>query len=123
MAHGPISQKIKQVLAYIDMNYNQKITLSTVSSQVGIHPQYLSKRFKKELGIGLHEYLLRKRIQKAHFLLVESVKSIKEISYELGFSCPESFSRSFKRLTGYTPKSYRIHRNRYDVTDGIDVNF
>jgi AraC-like DNA-binding protein len=105
-----ISPRIRQVLAYIDKDYDRGIELSEVASLIDIHPDYLSRRFKKEVGIGFHGYLLWIRIQKASFLLVDSVKSIKEIGYEVGFSRPEIFSKVFKRLVGCSPVAFRSSR-------------
>ncbi|MEW6682472.1 MAG: helix-turn-helix transcriptional regulator [Nitrospirota bacterium] len=74
---------------------------------VDIHPDYLSRRFKRETGIGLHDYLLTLRLQRATALLVKTTKSIKEISAEAGFRDPQVFSKAFKRRMGCPPTVYR----------------
>ncbi len=102
-----ISPKVKRILIYLNLYYSRDITLKDMATLFNIHPAYLCRRFKKDLGIPFHEYLLRIRIQIAFFLLTRSEKSIKEISYDLGFSRPEIFSKAFKRLAGCSPKIYR----------------
>jgi AraC-like DNA-binding protein len=102
-----IGPKIKRILIYLNLYYARDITLKDMATLFNIHPAYLCRRFKKDLGIPFHEYLLRIRIQIAFFLLTHSEKSIKEISYDLGFSRPEIFSKAFKRLAGCSPKIYR----------------
>lgn len=102
-----ISLRMRQVLAYIHLYYARAIGLSDAASVIGVHPDYLSRRFKKELGIQFHDYLLWIRIHRARVPLVSSTKSVKEIGYEVGFSRPEIFSKVFKRLVGCSPKAYR----------------
>ena len=115
----PISPKIRRVLIYIHADYTLDLNLSGVGSRIGIHPNYLCRRFKKELGIGFHTYLSQYRIQKASLLLVSSFKSIKEIGYEVGFNRPEIFSKTFKRLIGCSPQIYRIRS--LAASDGLYV--
>jgi AraC-like DNA-binding protein len=102
-----ISPKIRRALTYIHTDYALNVTLSDMGSRIGIHPHYLCRKFKKELGIGFHNYLLRYRVQRASVLLVSSCKSIKEIGYDVGFSCSEVFSKAFKKLMGCSPQVYR----------------
>ncbi len=109
----PLSFTIHQVLIHIDRYYHTPaIWLDNVASHMGVHPDYLGRRFKKELGIRFHDYLMLKRIQRAVPLLTHSTKSIKEISYEIGFSSPVIFSKVFKRVMGDSPRAYRIHNGQ-----------
>ena len=103
-----ISPKVRHVLIYIDHYYfTQKIVVNDLASLVGIHPDYLRRRFRKETGVGLHDYLLLRRIQLSVILLRDPAKSIKKISDEVGFSCPEIYSKVFKRLMQCSPKVFR----------------
>jgi AraC-like DNA-binding protein len=61
------------------------------------------------MGIGFHQYVVTLRLQRATTLLVTSTKSIKEISYDVGFRAPEVFSKAFKRCMGCSPTTYRVH--------------
>jgi len=102
-----ISRKVLKVLAYIDVHYNNGSKLRNAASLVGYHPGHLCRKFRSEVGIPYHKYIVTIRIEKASPLLLESKKSIKEISYDVGFSRPELFSRAFKRLVGRSPADYR----------------
>jgi AraC-like DNA-binding protein len=104
-----LSPKIWRVTAYLDHSFAQPITLREAASVVDLHPDYLSRRFKCEMGMGFHEYLLTLRLRRATTLLVTSTKSIKEIGYDVGFHAPEVFSKAFKRAMGCAPTTYRIH--------------
>jgi len=102
-----LSPKIWRVAAHLRQCFQQPITLRQAAAVVDIHPDYLSRRFKREIGVGLHGYLLTLRLQHATGLLVNSTKSIKEISCEVGFRAPEVFSKAFKRCMGCSPRTYR----------------
>lgn len=104
-----LSLKVQQVLTHIETQYsNRPVWLKQIASQVGSHPDYLSRRFKKETGIQFQRYIMIKRVERAMMMFSEAPgKSIKEISYEAGFSSPENFSRVFKRMMGCSPKVFR----------------
>ncbi len=104
-----LSPRIWRVAEYLDHSFARPITLREAATVVDLHPDYLSRRFKFEMGVGFHEYLLTVRLQRATTLLVASTKSIKEIGYDVGFRAPEVFSKAFKRLMGCAPTTYRIH--------------
>src|SRR5262245_5907165 len=105
-----ISPKVCQIITYINQYYFiQDIEVNRLASLVSTHPDHLSRKFKKETGVRLHDYLLRKRIQMSAVLLKNPAKNIKEISHLVGFSCPELYSKVFKRLMHCSPKAYRTN--------------
>lgn len=99
--------KIDKAVLYLNQHYDRTTFLSDVADLIGLHPQYLCSRFKKEVGVGFHAYLLALRIQRSSRLLVSTDKSIKEISAEAGFGSAEAFSKAFKRVRGCSPRQYR----------------
>ena len=104
-----LSPKIWRVATYLDQCFAQAITLRQASAIVDLHPDYLSRRFKLEIGVGFHQYVVTLRLRRATTLLVTSTKSVKEISYDVGFQAPEVFSKAFKRCMGCSPTTYRVH--------------
>ncbi len=107
------SPKIQRVIRYINMNYPRPVKLTAAAAFISVHPNHLCRKFREEIGLSFHEYTVRYRIKIAMFLLADTEKPIKEIGYEVGFSCPEAFSKAFKRRLGCTPGRYRNrHRHR-----------
>lgn len=96
-----------QAKEYIKANYSRQITLEDVARDINVSPQYLSKLFKDETGENFIDYLTCIRIKIAKKLLESSDKSIKEISYSIGYSDPNYFSRIFKKIVGVTPTEYK----------------
>ena len=65
-------------------------------------------QFKKEMGIGVAEYILKKRMEAARNMLRYSDMSYAEISEILAFSSQSHFTAVFKKHHGITPKEYRM---------------
>jgi len=107
VCNSRISRKILQVLAYIDAHYNNGFKLRNAASLVGYHPGYLSRKFRSEVGVPYHKYIVTIRIEKSQPLLIDSKKSIKEISYDVGFSRTDLFSRAFKKIHRCSPGEFR----------------
>ncbi|CAG9622519.1 response regulator [Sutcliffiella rhizosphaerae] len=97
-------QKIKQ---FIKENSDQDISLDSLARKVGLSPIYISKMFKEKQGINYIDFLTECRIEKAKHLLADTEKSIKEITFEVGYHDPNYFSKVFKKVTTTSPKEYR----------------
>jgi len=98
---------IEKAENYINKNFMKDISLDDISRYCNISSYYFSKLFKQETGENYVEYLSRVRIENAKKMLTESEASIKEISYSVGFSDPNYFSRAFKKYEGVSPTEYK----------------
>ena len=92
---------------YIDLHYQEDISLDDLSGKYDISPFYFSKVFKTQTGVTFTDYLTGVRVNKARELLEGTNKSMKEICSEVGYSDPNYFSRIFKKNTGVTPTEYK----------------
>ena len=99
-----IGQLIK---SYVKNNLSKKITLSDLSWKLHYSTVTLTEHFKKEYDITIMEYVMKKRMEKASRLLLNSELSIREIAEECGFSDNEYFSRCFKNYYGTSPIAWR----------------
>lgn len=80
---------------------------------VGLSVSQLDRLFTRQFGITPSQYLDRRRLQEAIARLQSSALSIKQISYELGFSSLAYFSRWFRHRTGTSPRKYiAVHHHR-----------
>lgn len=106
-----ISELDKRLLTklnkYIDENIqNSELSIEGISKEIGISRSYFHKKLKALTGSSASEYVRNYRLKRAAKLLQENQYSIEEISYEVGFSSPSYFSRSFTKLYGVSPKNY-----------------
>lgn len=72
-----------------------------------LNPEYLSRLFKKEMGIGLNEYLVQERMKIAESLLRNTSFSISIIASKVGYVNFSHFARAFKKEFGVSPTEYR----------------
>jgi AraC-like DNA-binding protein/AmiR/NasT family two-component response regulator len=99
---------LKKVIIYIDENINEKIEINDLAALTKWKSQYFQRLFSKYIGINPHEYIVKKKMQNAMNLIVDTEIPIKQISYELGFLSHSNFCINFKKITNNTPKKYRI---------------
>ncbi|WP_108669090.1 response regulator [Peribacillus acanthi] len=98
---------IHQIKQYILDHSHEDISLESLAQKVELSPIYISKMFKEKLGINYIDLLTECRIEKAKKLLADSEKSIKEITFEVGYHDPNYFSKVFKKMCKMSPKDYR----------------
>jgi two-component system response regulator YesN len=96
-----------QIKQYIREHSNEDISLEMISETVRLSPFYVSKMFKEQFGTNYIDFLTDCRMEKAKDLLADPDKSLKEITYDIGYNNPNYFSRVFKRTTGVSPTDYR----------------
>ncbi len=102
-----ISPEAIKLKNYLDANIMKKMTLNTMGRLVSKSPSQTIRIFKKEYGTTPYNYLLEQRIRVAKLLLENTMKTIKEIAYELGFKDEYYFSNIFKKKTETSPLFYR----------------
>jgi AraC-like DNA-binding protein len=93
----------------IDAQFQQNITLASISRQVGMSSFYFCKQFKKTTGVNYTDYVSRVRVEKAKNLLLNPNYRVSEIGYEIGFKSLTHFNRVFKRIVRESPTEYRQH--------------
>lgn len=104
----PTEKTIGQMVkSYIVRNLSKKITLSELSLHTHCSTVTLTEHFKREYGITIMQYLLKKRMQLAEQLLTDNALSITDISAKCGFTDVEYFSRCFKQTHGLPPSEWR----------------
>ena len=98
---------VQKAMDYISMNYSQKLTLTKISEQLCITPNYLSELFKKHTGQNVSEYIIDYRLEKACQFLKNPQLRIGEISEKVGINDVRYFSSMFKKKYNLTPTEYR----------------
>lgn len=106
------SKPINKCCGYIVANVNNSLKVTEIAKVIGLHEDTLAKRFKKEVGTSITEYIRQTKIEEAKMLLLHSDKTLTEVSNLLGFSTQSQFIVSFKRVIGKTPNEFRKERNK-----------
>lgn len=104
---GSYIWRIKDVIYYINNNFDSQFTLNELAGKCALNPSYFSRSFKLAAGIPLFEYINRLRIEKACHLLKVSNSSIIEIAFSVGYNNVSFFNRYFKKIMNISPGEYR----------------
>jgi AraC-like DNA-binding protein len=106
-AYDNSEQLLISLLVFADENFTNQCLLRDAAAIVGYDYAYISKIFKKRVGVSFRQYVNELRIEEAKKLLADTSKSIEEIVALSGFSSLRSFDREFKANLGITPSEYK----------------
>jgi two-component system response regulator YesN len=99
---------VGDIREFIETHYaNPELSLEFLSDKFAMHAKNISKLFKEEFGENFVDFLIGLRIDNAKRMLVETDKSMQEISTEVGYYNYNSFNRAFKNVAGISPSDYR----------------
>lgn len=101
-------EKIDAVTEYIDVNFQDDLSLNTISEHFHMAPPSFSRFFKKQMKITFYQYLSKVRLEHAVDDLLQTDKNLLHIALDNGFPNAESFSRFFSEAFGLSPQKYRI---------------
>jgi AraC-like DNA-binding protein len=90
----------------LDASLDRPVTLLDLARHVHVSPYHLHRRFRESVGVTPHEYLLRRRLERAKELLADGA-SVTETAAATGFSSPGYFASVFRRRVGVTPTAFR----------------
>ena len=95
------------IIDYINKNINTCISINDISNKTYFNNYYIMKRFKKELGISINDYINIKRIYNSTKEIKNSDDSFLSIALNNGFNSLEYFSETFKKVLGVSPRDYK----------------
>lgn len=105
----PVEQRL---LAYIDEHLHEELSLFQLAEVAGCGASQLKLLFKRSLGYAVHDYVIRRRVERARGLVTESDRSLAQIALELGFAHQSHLARCMRRVLGVTPGALRRAHQR-----------
>lgn len=100
--------RFKKMLLYLRKNYATEFFLDDMASHIGLSRSECCRYFKRKSGQTISDYLRQYRIHRSLELLTESDSSISQVAQCCGFSNQSYYTKEFRRVTGTTPKQYRL---------------
>lgn len=101
------NEKINKVVAYINDNLAEDLTLDRLAEVCYISKSYLSHQFKQYTGLSIYQFIIKKRLTVARNLIQEGTP-VTEACMCCGFSDYSNFHKAFKKEFGVSPKEFRI---------------
>lgn len=133
MTKSTSGQALLRARELIDARYTQPLDLDELARSANFSRYHFLRAFRRAFHVTPHEYLTRKRIERAKELLAESELTVTEICFEVGFESLGSFSTLFHKIVGWSPSIYRARAwemsknplkfipNCYVIMHGIQV--
>ena len=102
-----LSKSVMEAVKYMRKHYSEPISLESVSAEVHLKTDYLSRIFKEETGMNYSAFLAEIRLKKAAYLLNNTSERVQEIGKAVGYPNVSYFSTTFKKRFGLNPYEFR----------------
>jgi AraC-like DNA-binding protein len=99
--------RLNRALDYIDAHLTERIRSCEIADSAGLSRMHFAAQFRLAMGLGPHEYVLRKRLEFAQKLLLETERNALDIALSCGFNSQTHFIAVFSRFIGDTPCRWR----------------
>ena len=103
---APADDSLQQILAYLAAHFREDLTMDRLARALGYEYHYLSRKFRKALGMNFRDYLTSLRLEEACRLLRQP-GSVTEAALAAGFQSIRAFHDAFRLAYGTTPRAYR----------------
>jgi AraC family transcriptional regulator len=103
--------RLKRAIDYVEARLNEPVSLADVALSAGLTRMHFAAQFRAATGLRPHEYLLRRRIERAQDMLVGTGMSLVDVALSVGFQTQSHFTSVFKRYAGQPPRAWRESRS------------
>jgi AraC family transcriptional regulator len=97
--------QLRRVTTYIEENIDQSLSLATLAQVAHLSASHFNAMFKRSTGFAVHEYVIRRRVNRAKQLLTRGELAASQVAAEAGFSHQSHMARSMRRVLGVTPSA------------------
>lgn len=99
--------ELRSIIEYVEERLDSNLSLHRLADLVGMNVYHFLRSFRQSTGIPPHQYILRRRVERAKMLLLNGHLSIAEIALQCGFYSQSHLTTAFHRLTQFTPRDFR----------------
>lgn len=110
--------KVRRVLAYIEVHLGEPLRNKELAVVAELSEYHFCNAFRVSVGQTPHEYLIRRRIERAQGFMLSTAAPLSEIAAECGLADQAHFTRLFRRAVGETPAAWR--KARSNLAGGFD---
>ena len=100
-------ERLGRVREFGQANLSQELPIQEVAKIAGLSPKYFTAFFRQHTGTCFRDWLASIRIDRARALLSERTRPVTEVAFLVGFRDVRTFQRTFKKLTGMTPRAFK----------------
>jgi AraC family transcriptional regulator len=107
--------QVRRVTEYIEANLASTIRLQDLAGIARLSHSHFCRAFKESVGHPAHAYVMRRRVQRAQGLMLNTVDSLSQIAAQCGMADQAHFCKLFRRLVGESPNAWRRARRQVAV--------
>jgi AraC-like DNA-binding protein len=100
--------RLKRALELLEAEQTKSPSLAELAAPLRLRPASFCRAFKQSTGLSPHRYFLVRRVNRAKEMMADQNRKLTEIALDCGFSSSSQFSIVFKRITGVSPRNYRL---------------
>jgi AraC family transcriptional regulator len=104
--------QMKRTIDFIDAHLNSDISIGQLAKECGLSARYFARAFKQSTGVPPHQWLIKRRVDRAKELLQIPDWDLTDIASTCGFVDQSHFTRVFSRIEGNSPGRWRRERRR-----------
>jgi AraC family transcriptional regulator len=97
--------QLRRVTAYIEDHLEEDLSLATLAGVAGVSASHLKTLFRRSTGLPVHEYVIKRRVERAKVLLMRGELPVSQVALQAGFAHQSHMARWMRRLLGVTPAS------------------
>jgi AraC family transcriptional regulator len=109
--------QMRRVIAHVEANLSRKIAIQELARLLDLSASHFCRAFKCTFGASPRHYVLRRRIEVARGLMLTTSEPLSSIAARCGMCDQSHFTRSFRRIVGETPYTWRRTRRGSLRTD------
>lgn len=113
--------QVRRVMVHIEANLGESIRNRDLAALVRVSPFHFNVAFRNSVGHPPHEYVIRRRIERAQGLMLSTDTPLSEIAIECGFADQAHFTRQFRAICGETPAAWRRARANPQLSQSEDT--
>ncbi|HEX5063080.1 MAG TPA: AraC family transcriptional regulator [Kofleriaceae bacterium] len=120
MAHGATLTRLLRARDLLHADSERGPTLDELAGAAGLSRAHLARQFAQTFGVPPHQYLVQLRLDRAKRALA-SGESVTDVCYQVGFESLGTFSASFRRRTGMSPREWQRAARPFVQSRGVPV--
>jgi AraC family transcriptional regulator len=102
--------QVRKVTSYVDAHLDASIRNDDLAALVRLNPSHFGRAFRNSFGEPPHEFVIRRRVERAQGLMLSTDASLTDIALDCGLADQSHLTRLFRRIVGESPRAWRRAR-------------
>jgi len=115
------SARLRRIKEFVDAKIEDELTLCEMAQAVELSTAHFSRMFRKSTGETPHQFLLRRRLERAKLMLRSADGRVMDVAVACGFKSQQHFAQAFRRVCGICPTEYRQEFLDHEKTDAREL--